>query len=124
MIAVFVSPPQIYYCASYHGKHRRKIKLPSAYRQTSIINLTKSQNLNVSRLVLQLSLPNILKPCIIKVENGDVVETLPTGSAPTTSEWSTILMPTTVRLILEVGRHTDTVVSVICGTPFVGIPPI
>ena len=32
------------------------------YRQTSNISHTKFQNLNVSRLVLQLSLPNLLKP--------------------------------------------------------------
>ena len=34
------------------------------YRQISNIRRTKSQNLIVSRLVLQLSLPNLLKPCI------------------------------------------------------------
>ena len=34
------------------------------YRQIPNIRRTKSQNLNVSRLVLQLSLPNLLKPCI------------------------------------------------------------
>ena len=34
----------------------------SKYRKTSCINRTKSQNLNVSRLVLQLPLPNHLKP--------------------------------------------------------------
>ena len=32
------------------------------YRQTSNIRRTKSQNLNISRLVLQSSLPNPLKP--------------------------------------------------------------
>ena len=32
-----------------------------AYRKTSSINHTKYQNLNVSRLVLQLFLPNPLK---------------------------------------------------------------
>ena len=31
------------------------------YRQTSNIRPTKSQNLNVSRLILELSLPNPLK---------------------------------------------------------------
>ena len=35
------------------------------------------------------------------VEN-DVVGAAPTGDAPTTSEWSPILFPTEVRLILEV----------------------
>ena len=32
------------------------------YRKTSSISRTKSQNLNVSHLILQLSLPNPLKP--------------------------------------------------------------
>ena len=36
------------------------------------------------------------------VENEDVVGAAPTGDAPTTSELSTILLPTKVRLILEV----------------------
>ena len=35
------------------------------------------------------------------VENEDVVGVVRTGDAPTTSEWSTILLPTKVRLILE-----------------------
>ena len=34
------------------------------YRQISDIRRTKSQNLNVSRLALQLSLPNLLNPRI------------------------------------------------------------
>ena len=37
-----------------------------------------------------------------QVENEDVVGAAPTGDAPTTSELSTILLPTKVRLILEV----------------------
>ena len=40
-----------------------------------------------------------------KVENEDVVGAAPTGDAPSTSEWSTILLPTKVRLILEVWRY-------------------
>ena len=36
------------------------------------------------------------------VENEDVVGAAPTGDAPTTSEWSTILLPTMVRLRSEV----------------------
>ena len=40
------------------------------------------------------------------VENEDVVGAAPTGDAPTTSEWSTILLPTKVRLILETWRYT------------------
>ena len=39
------------------------------------------------------------------VENEDVVGAAPTGDAPTTSELSTILLPTKVRLILEVLRY-------------------
>ena len=35
-----------------------------SYHQTSSISHTKSQHLNVSRLVLQLSLPNPLKPSV------------------------------------------------------------
>ena len=46
------------------------------------------------------SLPNPLKPGV-QVENDDVVGARPTGNTPTTSEWSTILLPK-VRLILEV----------------------
>ena len=40
-----------------------------------------------------------------QVENEDVVGAAPTGDAPTTSEWLTILLPTAVRLILEVLRY-------------------
>ena len=32
-------------------------------------------------------------------------EAMPTGAAPTTSEWSTVLLPTKVRLALEVWRY-------------------
>ena len=39
------------------------------------------------------------------VENEDAVGAAPTGDAPTTSELSTILLPTKVRLILEVLRY-------------------
>ena len=39
------------------------------------------------------------------VENEDVVGAAPTGDAPTTSEWSTIWLPTQVRLILETWRY-------------------
>ena len=48
------------------------------YRKVSNIRRSKSQNLKDSRLVLQLSLPNRLKPGV-KVENEDVVGTAPTG---------------------------------------------
>ena len=72
------------------------------YRKIYNISRTKSPNLNVSRLVMQLSLPNKAR-CL--VENEDVVGAAPAGDAPTTSAWSTILLPTKVRLILETGRY-------------------
>ena len=42
-----------------------------------------------------------------KVENEDVVGAAPTGDAPTTSELSTNLLPTKVRLILDVFRYSS-----------------
>ena len=39
-----------------------------------------------------------------ELENEDVVGAAPTGDAPTISEWSTMLLPTKVRLILETWR--------------------
>ena len=39
------------------------------------------------------------------VDNEEVVGAAPTGDAPTTSELSTILLPTKVRLILETWRY-------------------
>ena len=50
---------------------------------------TKSPNLNVSPLVLNLSLPNPMKPGV-------------------KNEWSTILLPTKVRLTLEVYGTLET----------------
>ena len=59
------------------------------YCQISKISGTKSQNLNVSHLGLQLSLRNILKPGVKMNENENIVGAAPTGDAPTASEWST-----------------------------------
>ena len=59
-----------------------------SYRKISDISHTKFQNLNVSHFILQLSLPN------------------PLSQVPTTSEWSTNLLPTKAPLILEVWRYT------------------
>ena len=64
--------------------------------KSSNISDIKSQNLNDSRLVLQLSLPNPLKPVVKS----------PTGDAPTTTGWSTSSLPTRVCVILEVLRYT------------------
>ena len=46
------------------------------FHPTSNISHTKSQNLNVSRPILQLSLPNPLKP---DTKNKDVAEGVPSG---------------------------------------------
>ena len=43
---------------------------------------------------------SIIARCLI--ENEDVAGAAPTGEASTTSKWSTILLPTQVRLIIEV----------------------
>ena len=54
--------------------------------------------------ILQLSLPQS-----IEVENEDLVEAAPTGDAPTTSEWSTISLPTTGHIRgLRVKNEIDT----------------
>ena len=66
-------------------------KIFSSYRQVSNIRRTKSQHLKDCRTVLRLSLPNPLKPDV--------------KSRMTTSEWSTILLPTRLRLILETLRY-------------------
>ena len=63
--------------------------------------------LNVSQLVLQgfFSAQSIEARCLVK--NEDVVGAVPAGDAPTTSEWSTILLPTKVHLILEVWQYVE-----------------
>ena len=73
------------------------------YRQISNIRRTKSQNFNcfLSRLAA-VFVQSI--EASYQVKNEDVVRAAPTGDAPTTSEWSIILLPTRVRLILEVLR--------------------
>ena len=71
------------------------------YCRISNIRCTESPNLNNSRLYLAVvSTQSIEARCY--VENEDVFGAAPTGAAPTTSEWSTILLPTKVCLILEV----------------------
>ena len=73
------------------------------YRKISNISCTKSPNLKCfsPRLVVVCAQANEAR---CSVENEDVVGAAPTGDAPTTSEWSTILLPTKVRLILETWR--------------------
>ena len=50
-------------CAAFGGPFNTLAPGKCSTRQTSNISCTKSQNLNVSRLVLQLSVPIPLKPC-------------------------------------------------------------
>ena len=57
------------------------------YRKISNISRTKSQNLDVSHLGLQLSTQYIEDTCW--VENEDMIS-VPAGDATITSEWSTI----------------------------------
>ena len=67
------------------------------YRQVSNIRRTKSQHSQDSRTVLRLSLPNPLKP--------DLKSRMKMYLEQRRSEWSTILLPTEVRLILEILRY-------------------
>ena len=71
------------------------------YRKTSNISHIKSPNLKNSRIVLQLVVfaQSIEARC--QVGNEDV-GAVPTGDAPTPSQWPTILLPTNVQLILEI----------------------
>ena len=74
------------------------------YRQVSNIRRTQSKKHKCfsSRLAVVFA-QSIEARC--EVDNEDVVGAAPTGDAPTTSEWSTILLPTKVRLILETLRY-------------------
>ena len=54
--------------------------------------------------MLELTLIHVSKKGLDCIKNEDVVGAAPTGDAPTTSEWSTILLPTKMRLILETWR--------------------
>ena len=59
-------------------------------------------NLNVSHLVVAV-VQSIEARC--EADNEDVVGVAPTGDAPITSEWSTILLATKVQLMLEVSQY-------------------
>ena len=63
-----------------------RVELQLCYRWVSKISCTKSQNLNVSRLILQL-LRNLSKSLFYWVQNEDIVGAALSGDAPTTSEW-------------------------------------
>ena len=74
----------------------------SRYCEISNIRRTKNPNLNVFRLAVAFAQSNEAR---CQVENEDVIGAAPTADAPTTSEWSTILLPTVVRLILETWQY-------------------
>ena len=46
------------------------------------------------------------------VENEDVAGEAPTGDAPTTSHWSTIVLPTNVCIILEVWWYCQKITQI------------
>ena len=71
------------------------------YRQVSNIRCTKSQHLEKFSYCLAAVFAESLE-ARCQVEDEDVVGAALTGDAPTTSEWSTILLPTKVHLILEI----------------------
>ena len=87
------------------------IELKNTYHQFSNTRHHKSQNFNISHLVLQLSLCNILKPGV-KSRNEDVVGAMLTGDASTTYEWSTILLPTEAQIIEVLQHYNNVIMSV------------
>ena len=88
---------QLTYSANFMMMFQRDSNLPSTmiYLKNSSISGTKSHNFNVSRLDQQLSLPNPL-PYVKSRMN----------MAPAMFQWWTILLPTKVRLMLEVWRQS------------------
>ena len=73
------------------------------YRQISNIRRTTSQPSNVSFLGVAFVFVQSIEARYY-VDNEDVVGAAPTGDAPTTSEWLTIVLPARVGRILEVLR--------------------
>ena len=93
-------------CLYMKGKYihiklgRNFVSMYSSCCETCSIRRTKSQHLNVSRLVLLLPLPKPLKPVLSREWRCSW-----TWAAPTTSEWLTRLLPTKVRLISNVWKE-------------------
>ena len=79
------------------------MRYDSTYRTISDIRCTKFQNLNASHLVLQFFAQFIEARRL--ADNEDVVGAAPTDDAPTTSDLSTIILPTRVHVILEVWQY-------------------
>ena len=82
------------------------VKTTYDYCKVSNIRNTKSQNLNDSRLVLQLSLPNSVKLGVkLRMKMLEQRRLAMLQLHLSVSEWSWIQLPTKVRLILEVWRY-------------------
>ena len=75
------------------------------YRPIYNISLTKIATFNFvsSHLAVEFE-QSIEARC--KIENEYVVGATPTGDAPTTFEWSTVLPPTNVPLVLDICRFS------------------
>ena len=112
LVAIYSAPRCHECCVRYH---RYNLLFVFANKTYCKIWYKVHQNLNVSRLVLQLSLPNPLRA-------GDKwkwrCSWSTTGVAPTTSKWSTILLPTKVQLMSEVWQYFTFWLTYYLGTPF------
>ena len=80
------------------------MKIQWNYYEISNISHTKSQNLKWFLSHLAVVFAQSIEARFY-VQNEDVVGAVPTGDAPTTFEWSIILLPIKVQLILEVWRY-------------------
>ena len=101
----FIYDVPVLVCILIHLRIKRiglfsDISIFCVYRKISNIRRTKSQTSYVSRLGVQLFLCNKLK--------SSVKWRMNIGAAPTTSQWSTILLPTKVCLILKTWRYMRT----------------
>ena len=102
ILSIIRSSSYVFENINIHWNANFETSTSTHYRQVSNIRRSKSPNLNISRLVLQLHVFAQSMKTRCKVENEDVVGVPPRGDAPTTSEWSTIVLPTKVRSILTV----------------------
>ena len=104
MTAILFSPQCLWWqLQSTWLLHFKELQGDGIYHKISNIRRTKIHKLKCfsSRLAVVFAQSNGAR-CWVK--NEDVVGAAPTGDAPTTSEWSTILLLTKVRLILETWR--------------------
>ena len=89
----------------------RAKKMGHLYRQISNISRSKSQNLNTKCFLSSLAIvftQSIEARC--QVGNEGLVGAAPTGDAPATSEWSTLILTSELPLILEFWRYVENTV--------------